>query len=88
MVLLAVQLVLLLQQRRSVLLRFSGQVPAAGAWFHLHPGDTYLTQVLLLLVLQVVGLEVNELGPIDGFHASDFVSAKLAYRLMSVAMDH
>lgn len=34
---------------------------------------------------RVVGVDVNELAPIDGFHASDFLAAKLAYRLMSFA---
>ena len=35
---------------------------------------------------RVVGVDVNELAPIEGMHGSDFVAAKLAYRLMSVAM--
>lgn len=33
----------------------------------------------------VVGMDVNELAPIDGFHASDFLAAKLAYRMMALA---
>lgn len=32
---------------------------------------------------RVVGADINELAPIDGFHASDFLAAKLAYKIMS-----
>lgn len=35
---------------------------------------------------RVVGCDVNELAPVEGFHAPDFVAAKLAYRLMSLAL--
>lgn len=32
---------------------------------------------------KVVGADINELAPIKGFHASDFLAAKLAYKIMS-----
>ena len=35
---------------------------------------------------EVVGLDVNELAPIPGYHASDFLAARLAYRLMAFAL--
>lgn len=34
---------------------------------------------------QIVGADVNELAPIKGFHAYDFIAAKLAYKIMSYA---
>lgn len=34
----------------------------------------------------VVGMDVNELAPIEGFHGPNFVAAKLAYRMLSLAL--
>ena len=31
----------------------------------------------------VVGADVNELAPIEGFHSCDFIAAKLAYKILS-----
>lgn len=36
--------------------------------------------------LDIVGADVNELAPIDGWHASDFVAAKLAYQILNLAL--
>lgn len=33
----------------------------------------------------IVGADINELAPIEGFHAPDFLAAKLAYKIMSYA---
>lgn len=35
---------------------------------------------------QIVGADINELAPIEGFHAPDFLAAKLAYRILSRAL--
>ena len=33
----------------------------------------------------IVGADINELAPIDGWHACDFLAAKLAYKILSLA---
>ncbi|MEM9495243.1 MAG: agmatinase [Pseudomonadota bacterium] len=35
---------------------------------------------------RIVGADVNELAPIDGFHAPNFVAAKLAYKILNAAL--
>ena len=37
-------------------------------------------------VCTIIGADVCELAPIDGYHAADFVAARLAYRIISLAM--
>lgn len=34
---------------------------------------------------KIVGADINELAPIDGFHAPNFLAAKLAYKILSFA---
>lgn len=34
----------------------------------------------------IVGADVNELAPMDGFHAPDFLAAKLAYKILNFAL--
>ena len=36
-------------------------------------------------VANIIGADVNELAPIEGFHASDFLAAKLAYKILALA---
>ena len=35
-------------------------------------------------VSNIVGADINELAPIEGWHACDFLAAKLAYKILSV----
>lgn len=35
----------------------------------------------------IVGADINELAPIDGFHAPNFLAAKLAYKLLNYALN-
>jgi agmatinase len=34
----------------------------------------------------MVGADIVELAPINNFHACDFVAAKLAYKILSLAL--
>lgn len=34
----------------------------------------------------IVGADINELAPMDGFHAPDFLAAKLAYKILNFAL--
>lgn len=34
----------------------------------------------------IVGADINELAPIEGFHAPNFLAAKLAYKILSLAL--
>ena len=35
----------------------------------------------------IVGADINELAPIKGYHAADFLAAKLAYKILAYAFD-
>jgi len=35
---------------------------------------------------RIVGADINELAPIDGFHGPDFLAAKLAYKILNYAL--
>lgn len=35
---------------------------------------------------KIVGADINELAPIEGFHAPDFLAAKLAYKILNYAL--
>ena len=37
-------------------------------------------------VSKIVGADINELSPIEGWHACDFLAAKLAYKILSFAL--
>jgi agmatinase len=64
-------------------------MPATGTP---EPGGLFWDDVMPILhqcarvAGRVVGADVNELAPIDGFHGPDFVAARLAYRIMSFAL--
>lgn len=38
-------------------------------------------------VSRIVGADINELAPIPGLHSCDFLAAKLAYKIMSLAFE-
>lgn len=64
-------------------------MPATGTP---EPGGLFWDDVMEILHAassrwgRVVGVDVNELAPLSGWHASDFVAARLAYRLTSFAL--
>lgn len=60
-------------------------MPATGTP---EPGGLFWADAMAILreavkVCEVVGADVNELAPIPGYHAPDFMAAKLAYKIMS-----
>lgn len=62
-------------------------MPATGTP---EPGGMFWDDALDIItaasrVCTFVGADVNELAPIEGFHGSDFIAAKLAYRIMAYA---
>ena len=63
-------------------------MPATGTP---EPGGLFWDDVMPILkhaaeVGTFVGADVNELAPIPGLHAADFVAAKLAYKIMSARL--
>lgn len=67
---------------------FDGSLmPATGTP---EPGGMFWQDALDIIteaakICTIVGADVNELSPIDGFHACDFLAAKLAYRIIAYA---
>ena len=66
----------------------SSLMPATGTP---EPGGLFWDDVLPILrevgrSCRIVGADVVELAPIDGFPACDFLVAKLAYRLLTIAL--
>ncbi|WP_421791268.1 agmatinase [Hyphobacterium sp.] len=62
-------------------------MPATGTP---EPGGLFWDDVIPVLeaatkVGKFVGADVNELAPIEGFHGPNFIAAKLAYKIMSLA---
>jgi len=62
-------------------------MPATGTP---EPGGMFWDDALEIItaasqICTFVGADVNELAPIEGHHASDFIAAKLAYRIMAYA---
>jgi len=63
----------------------SSLMPATGTP---EPGGLFWDDVLPLLraatanAAQIVGADITELAPIDGWHACDFLAAKLAYKIL------
>lgn len=62
-------------------------MPATGTP---EPGGLFWHDAMAIIqaaakVSTIVGADVNELAPIEGWHASDFLAAKLAYKIMSFA---
>jgi agmatinase len=52
------------------------------------PGGLFWNDAMKIIkratqVCNLVGADVNELAPIDGFHSYDFLAAKLAYKILS-----
>lgn len=66
----------------------SSLMPATGTP---EPGGLFWDDVLSILNeagrrCQIVGADIVELAPIDGWHACDFLAAKLAYRVLCAAL--
>jgi agmatinase len=62
-------------------------MPATGTP---EPGGLFWDEVIEVLdkasqVCHIVGADVNELAPIEGFHGPDFIAAKLAYKILTYA---
>lgn len=62
-------------------------MPATGTP---EPGGVFWEDALNIIteaakVCDIVGADVNELAPIEGFHSCDFIAAKLAYKIISLA---
>ncbi len=63
----------------------SSVMPATGTP---EPGGLFWNDVLPIIrtvmkVSNVVGADINELAPKEGLHFCDFLSAKLAYKILS-----
>lgn len=63
-------------------------MPATGTP---EPGGLFWDDVMPIIaaasrVGTIVGADVNELAPIEGFHGPDFVAAKLAYKILNYAL--
>lgn len=63
-------------------------MPATGTP---EPGGLFWDDVMPIIaaaarVGTIVGADVNELAPIEGFHGPDFAAAKLAYKIMNHAL--
>ena len=63
-------------------------MPATGTP---EPGGIPYEEALAILkrasqVARIVGADIVELAPIKGLHAPDFVTARLAYKLLAYAM--
>lgn len=66
----------------------SSMIPATGTP---EPGGLFWNQTMEIIEAvaakaKIVGADVVELAPQPGFHACDFLAAKLAYKIMSYAM--
>jgi agmatinase len=66
----------------------SSLMPAVGTP---EPGGMFWDDAIDIItaatdVCRVVGADINELAPIKGMHAPDFVAAKLAYRILGLAI--
>jgi len=79
-------------QGRNVYLTFdvdgfdSSAMPATGTP---EPGGVFWPDVVEIItqavkVCNIVGADVNELAPIKGWHACDFLAAKLVYKILSL----
>ena len=68
---------------------FDGSVmPATGTP---EPGGLFWNDAINIIkaatrVGTIVGADINELAPIDGFHAPNFLAAKLAYKILSLSL--
>jgi agmatinase len=66
---------------------FDGSVmPATGTP---EPGGLFWPDAIDIIteamkVCSVVGADINELAPIEGYHSADFLAAKLAYKILSL----
>lgn len=66
---------------------FDGSVmPATGTP---EPGGLFWPDAINIIteamkICNVVGADINELAPIPGYHAADFLAAKLAYKILSL----
>ncbi len=66
----------------------SSLMPATGTP---EPGGVFWEDAMGIIsraakVGRIVGADINELAPIDGFHAPDFLAAKLAYKILNYAL--
>lgn len=66
----------------------SSQMPATGTP---EPGGLFWEDAMGIIsraakVGKIVGADINELAPIEGFHAPDFLAAKLAYKILNYAL--
>jgi agmatinase len=55
--------------------------PGGGLW---HPTMRFLRR--LSEKARIVGFDVMELAPVDGFHAPDFLTARFVYKLLAYAL--
>ena len=68
---------------------FDGSLmPATGTP---EPGGLFWEDALNIItkaasVSNIVGADINELAPIEGWHACDFLAAKLAYKILGLAL--
>ncbi len=68
---------------------FDGSVmPATGTP---EPGGLYWNDAIKIIKAAsqagtIVGADINELAPIEGFHAPNFLAAKLAYKILSYSL--
>jgi agmatinase len=63
-------------------------MPATGTP---EPGGMFWADAIEIIeaaskVCTIVGADINELAPVDYLHASDFLAAKLAYRILALAI--
>lgn len=62
-------------------------MPATGTP---EPGGLYWNDVIKIIsktsqIANIVGADINELSPIKGFHSCNFLTAKLAYKILSLS---
>ncbi|MDB2415038.1 agmatinase [Rickettsiales bacterium] len=62
-------------------------MPATGTP---EPGGMFWDEVIEIIKKaskagNIIGADINELAPIEGWHACDFLAAKLAYKILSIA---
>ncbi len=62
-------------------------MPATGTP---EPGGMFWDEVIEIIseaakISTIVGADINELAPIEGWHACDFLAAKLAYKILGMA---
>ncbi|MDA0902286.1 MAG: agmatinase [Proteobacteria bacterium] len=63
-------------------------MPATGTP---EPGGLFWDDALEIIskaaeVSNIVGADINELAPMEGFHSCDFIAAKLAYKILSLSL--